>query len=514
MVHIMATTTSRETPGPQAVSTPPKRAHVATGQPKGGLRDPVGGRPAAPPKPSPSPAVIEESSFWEWLENLPKNSWGQNLLAYVWRCGPLIDTGNGKPTSIAKLSEPFDLKFMLENFGSGYYRFDVCETPPSPATKGKCLRRSYEMVLDMRYPPKIPMGTWIDDTRNANWEWCRGDLEAEAERRSAASQPQQSNGIIDTLELFTKLQEISGGKADSSMTAVVLQMLQSNQEALRNYQDPAKQFTTLKSLMDMAGGGKQQDSGMGMVLEIMRDELRATRAELAALRAQPPVNPVAQLKETLGVLQDLGMNMPGSGGGKANGNSITEAVIDVAGKVIDKLADVAPSAIAAYQFGKQKEAEIEQIKANAPKNRPWEFGADKTPAVAGPVASPNPAPPAAAAPPMEQVPMTAQRLFTKYAALIQSIGPILIDHFQGSDGIAFQDWFLDRKGREVFNAFRADATPELLTEAVTAHPNLKLIFQPEEKVLQFFSDLLSDPDDEEEQDDDENGGTLAEESHV
>jgi hypothetical protein len=489
----MATTTSQPPAGPQPVPE---------------VKRPVG----RPPKPRPNgleaPAPGDEGSFWEWLDSIPRESW-QNLICYVWRCGPLIDTGSGKPTTIAKIGQPFDSNFILETYGSGIYRFDVVEQPRAPSEKARCIRRVFENLLDMRYPPKVPAGSWMDDPRNKEWEWAKPAIEEDAAKRIAANQPQQSNGIVDTLELFTKLQEISGGKADSSMTAVVLQMLQSNQEALRNYQDPTKQFTTLKGLMDMAGGGKQQDSGMGMVLEIMRDELRATRAELAALRAQPPVNPVAQLKETLGVLQDLGMNMPGGGNGKAAGTGVTEAIVDVAGRVIDKLGDAVPAIAAAYQFGKQKEAEIEQIKANAPKNRPWEFGEGKpapTAVVPQPATSSPNTPPQA---PVEQGPMTAQRLFAKYAPLIGQIIPILVDHFQNSDGAAFQDWFIHRKGADTFNAFRADATPELLTEAVTSHPQLRMIFQPEDKVLNFFADLLAEPEEDEDDGDEEDAGTLS-----
>jgi hypothetical protein len=494
----MATTTQHPPAGPQAVlpgkkpgpGRPPKPETVAA---KARTEALVG-------------AVAEDGSFWEWVDAVEPDDW-QWLIIYAWRIEPVIDlAGGGKPISIDKFTTHFDLKTILEVHGSGEYRFDVSVIPKDGARQ-KRIRQFYVPILDQRYPPRIALGAWIDHPRNERWKWAKAALQEEA--ANAAAQPQQSNGIVDTLELFTKLQEISGGKADSSMTAVVLQMLQSNQEALRNYQDPTKQFTTLKGLMDMAGGGKQQDSGMGMVLEIMRDELRATRAELAALRAQPPVNPVAQLKETLGVLQDLGMSVPGGGNGKAAGTGVTEAIVDVAGRVIDKLGDAVPAIVTAYQFGKQKEAEIAHINANAPKNRPWEFGEGKpapTAVVPQPATPQGPAPPQT---PMEQGPMTAQRLFTKYALLIQQIGPILVDHFQNSDGAAFQDWFIHRKGADTFNAFRADATPELLTEAVTSHPQLKLIFQPEDKVLNFFADLLAEPEEDEDDGDEEDAGTLS-----
>ena len=53
-----------------------------------------------------------------------------------------------------------------------------------------------------------------------------------------------------------------------------------------------------------------------------------------------------------------------------------------------------------------------------------------------------------------------------------------------------------------WNEFKADATPELLLEGVASHPQLKLMFTPQDKVLLFFSDLLNDDDGDDEVEDD------------
>ena len=74
--------------------------------------------------------------------------------------------------------------------------------------------------------------------------------------------------------------------------------------------------------------------------------------------------------------------------------------------------------------------------------------------------------------------MTPVTLFSKYGALIQSVGQILVDHFQNLSGGEFREWLIERKGLDLWNTFRADVTPELLTEAVTSHPQLKAIFTP------------------------------------
>ena len=117
--------------------------------------------------------------------------------------------------------------------------------------------------------------------------------------------------------------------------------------------------------------------------------------------------------------------------------------------------------------------------------RPWEYKAPEQPAAPA-VAAPPPTqqPPA---PPPQNGPMTPQLLFAKWGALIQGVFPYLQDHFLNYGGADFQDWFVEHKGLDTWNAFKKDATPELLTQATQMHPQLKSIFTPEEKVLAFFA---------------------------
>ncbi len=497
----MAVTTITSQASPDAAE-PPKRKHVATGnKPPGGAR-PGAGHPVTngnSQKVPSEPAPLGDGSFWEWMDNLPREAWSQNLIAYVWRCGPLIDTGNGKPTSIAKLAQAFDVNFILENYGSGLYRFDVCETPPAPSQKGKCLRRAYEMVLDMRYPPKIPMGTWIDDTRNSSWAWCKPDLEAEAASRSA--QPQQQNSLIDALDVVAKMKEITGGNADPGMAAVVLQLLQNSQEALRDYQDPAKQVATIKSLMDMAGGGQKQDSGLALMIEMMREQNRELRADIRAMREQQTGDPLKTsldtLKSVAETLQGLGMNLNPGTSRRGHDNEIASTIGDVLTKVIDKGSEVLPVIVEGYKYGKDRDLQMAMHGQQQQQNKPWAYDPSKPQAVAPVAAAPTPTAPA----PSNQ-PMTPVTLFSKYGALIQSVGQILVDHFQNLSGGEFREWLIERKGLDLWNTFRADVTPELLTEAVTSHPQLKAIFTPPERALEFFQDML-DEDDEDGQGDED-----------
>ena len=183
------------------------------------------------------------------------------------------------------------------------------------------------------------------------------------------------------------------------------------------------------------------------------------------------------------------------------GDVIASTVGDIVTKIVDKAADLGPAIIGAYQFGKQKELEI-AIHGQKPaaNPRPWEF----QPGAPPPAATPAPistAPPAAPPPaPLPTGPMTPQLLFAKWGNLIREIFPQLQDSFKHESGDDFRDWFLDRKGADLWAAFKKDATPELLTQLTQMAPDLKVIFTPEDKVLLFFANML---DDEEEEEDDE-----------
>lgn len=134
-------------------------------------------------------------------------------------------------------------------------------------------------------------------------------------------------------------------------------------------------------------------------------------------------------------------------------------------------------------------------------DKPWQMPPPTpTPAaVAPPVAVPQPA---ASVPPAAPGPMTAPLLFQKHGNAIGRHIQAIIDHFKNKDGLELQDYIVEREGLNWWNEFKADATPELLLEGVTSHPQLKLMFTPQDKVLLFFSDLLSEDDGDDEVEDD------------
>jgi len=473
----MATTTTDNSQGPQPVTEIPKGT-------RGGARPGAGKPPKAPSpalKVSPQPKALEEGSFWEYIEGLPAEAWGRTLICYLWRMGPLFDVGNGKPTSIAKLTQPFSVKFILESYGSGEYRFDVCEVPVSPKEKPHCLVRQRELVLDMNYPPKLPLGSWLDDGRNKQWEWCKPQLEVEEANRMNANQPQvqsPSESMNEMLEVQLKLKELSGGNGDG-MAAILQAMLQN--------MDPAKQFAMLKQMQELtAPKASNGNESMMMIFQMFMEDKKAAREELREARAQQTaaVDPLASFKSFAAVLQDFGVNIGGTPAKSNPGDVITSTIGDIVGKVLDRGAEIAPAIVEAYKFGKQQELQLAAIQKQQPA-RDWAYRSDQA---AAPASTPAAAAPAVA--PVPEGPMTPQLLFAKHRELIQRVSPTLVDHFKNEDADYFREWLIDREGRNTWLSFQADATAEMLTQGtMMLAPG---VFTPKEKVMEFFTEMLDE----------------------
>ena len=474
----MATTTIGTETGPRVVKDGRGGSRPGSGRPSNAEKLVNG----TLPKPNGKLVPEDDAHFWEWLDSIKPDEW-QHLICYLWRTAPIVDlSGGGKPITVEKIVHPFDATYIYKTHGSGGYRFDISQIP-TDGSRQKRIRQSHQVLIDTRFAPRLSYGTWIDDPRNKDWEWAKPSLMEEAAQLASAGQPQQSNAVVDALELATKLKELSGGNADATMTGVVLQMLQNNQEALRDYQDPGKQFATLKSLMEMATPKQADNSGMGLLVEILREELRSVREDLRAVRATPN-DPLSSFKGVLETLEGLGVNLRNPGTAKG-GNEIASIVGDVFSKVVDKASDLAPIIVEGYKFGKQRDLEMEALKQRQ-QQRPWEYNANQ----------PAPVQPAAVAPvpvaPLPDQPMTPQLLFTKYRILIMRVAPFLIDHYKNDrGGDAFREWLQETEGLNTWSAFASDATPEMLTEGIMADPQAKFIFSDKDKVLQFFDEMLN-----------------------
>jgi hypothetical protein len=435
-----------------------------------------------------------EEGFWEWLSGFSADDW-QWMIGYLYRTSPKIDRrSNGRPINLTKYSNYFDADQVKREHGSGGYRMDLTRRNP---VSGKYTRiaQYYFDVLDMDYPPKVPAGDWIDQPENDMWKWARPKIEQASALGgfpAPSAPPVDQNAIFNTI--LSGVKSLSDGNRGSDGTA-------------------AAAITALGSitakLLERDSHAPAEDRGTTLVISFLQDELRAQREEIRAMRAAPAAAPktlLEQIREIVPAVSEI-KDVLGLKGTAARVSDTNWG--DVLTEVIDKLSDHVPLF---YEMWRGSQGQNGQPGA-APSAR-WQLPAsekranvvDAQPAAAQPAAQPAAAQPAAPAGEQakEEVPTMAADKRARYAAIlkqwggaIESVGPFMLDHFTaGLSGYTFRDWFISRKGIDVFSAFCRDVAPEDLTELAGLHAVLKIMMRPPEKVLQFFSEFLTAPGDE------------------
>jgi len=113
------------------------------------------------------------------MKAIPEVGWKEEFAVYLYRCEPFTDKRvSGNQLFIKKYFEAIDEQKVMEEEGSGKYlailnRYD-------PATRrGKGVYSLYFEILNTSYPPRIPLGEWVEDPRNKKWAWAKEILERE-----------------------------------------------------------------------------------------------------------------------------------------------------------------------------------------------------------------------------------------------------------------------------------------------------------------------------------------------
>lgn len=415
----------------------------------------------------------------EFLESITDKEW-QNLTCYVYRTAPSIDRqAAGKEISIDKVGTKFDMKDIVNRHGSGRYKFVLSYAPPSGGQWIR-VRQWYETVFDMEKPPRVPLGDWLDNPANKDWEWCRPLLRAEevireqqaAEKIGGKQHPQQNavEQLKETIELA------KGMLPGDSSQAILLKLLEQS--------GPAQMLTMAKDLAELRQPSSGTDNNAMVML--LLDHL---------LKKENPA-PVDPLETTTKLIQGVKGLMEGIGAPTAaapkleTGALIVQQAGDILSKAIEQFGPYVPAMIDLVRHVKNTDLQIAQVSAARGMNpqRPWEYqGTPNNPPVQS---TPIPPPPV----PTENQPMTPQVFFAKHQVLLGEIFPLLKDKFDNETGYDLADWIIDRKGRDAYNTIRKDGTVELLMQIAAAVPQLNQIFQPADKAREFFEDFLCDPD--------------------
>jgi hypothetical protein len=447
---------------------------------------------------------VDDAEFWEWLGAFSGDQW-QNLIMYLWRIEPITDrrTG-GKPTHIQKYSYRIDIDTVMQEWGSGIYRLDVCQV--NPATGGsKRIRQHFFSINNPNHPPKIPVGDWIDEPSNAMWKpFKQKMLEAEAERNGEvlAKQQQQTgtsaadaNALFQTI--FTAVKGLGNGEDSHGLASQLLAMLTATQAQMFAMSDPKKQMEFVDQMLR-----QRNPSGPDPMLTFLQAELRDSRKDLrdAIAKLDEMRSELLKPRDVLEDIERIGGAMEKFGsllgykkvGSKTDSGNGVVALVD---KVVDKLTDQLP---VIFNYLEQRERTVAAGNRTSNPNQ-W----PGTPPAAGPLPAAD-ALPAAAAPgsvapeAIEQEKRRLEELGQRFAHLLGPAAPFMVDHFTRQlTGYDLRDWFREAHGAVNWAAFKREVGAERLTAMVVMHPQLTSIMQPPEEVLGFFREFFTEPGQEE-----------------
>jgi hypothetical protein len=467
---------------PPAASPPgrgPKRANKeTTGQaaPASSPGVPNWATMAAPP----------DEDFWEWLSNFTEDDW-QYTIAYIWRVSPITDkrTG-GKPVSTGrKYTHSFDIERVLMDEGSGTYRVDVCRINPTGAGS-KRVAKNYFTAMNMNYPPRVPVGEWLDFPENEMWRWAEPKMRAaqdteQIQQIAAAVAP--AGGSFDPSKVIDSMVNamtvIRGGSAteNAGIARQLYEMVKENQDKMRELMDPTKQLATLRALLDQFGP-KQDDSG-GMI-SFLREELRANREEMKELRNSQNNRRslVDEIREFIPMISTVKSELMPLFGGFGAGRRGTDWA-EVFGQTVNKLVDHVPEILQRFKPGP----------APAP-----------TPPVTALLNQPDPAKPGSATQQQqEQTTMNVADFWKKWGRLVEACIPFMLDQYsKDMTGYEFRDWFLYTHGVFSWNGMKTDGGSAMLVELSQQHPQLKTQLAPKEKFEKFTEQFFT-PQGQEEQ---------------
>jgi hypothetical protein len=154
--------------------------------------------PDLPPKKTP-----KVMTFFERMESIAPEDWGTRAKVRLYRLAPIIDRLRGSEVKfIMAYQELVTEEKIKQEWGSGRYRLYLNFKMPQGA-KEKELDQVDIDILDMKYPPVVPPGEWMDDPRNKMWAWGRRDAPP-----LPGQQPQQPASAMDPMGALNTFMDI------------------------------------------------------------------------------------------------------------------------------------------------------------------------------------------------------------------------------------------------------------------------------------------------------------------
>jgi hypothetical protein len=419
---------------------------------------------------------LDREDFFLRLMGMTSDDWNQHVL-YIYRLYPITDRrSSGKPIWIDKFSEAIDQGRIKGMYGSGVYRVELIQVKAGES--GKRIATSTFQILDTDYPPKVPAGDWVNDTRNADWEWCRPKLGPQI-----SGQGSTASDIADAVtRVIKETRPESNEKEQATMVTAFMEMAKSNQLLMSQLMDPGRQLQVMTAMLALLPKAPERPAVDPLVTMLM-DDRKAMREELSELRkmlAEKP-SPKSWI-ETAMENEEMMRRMFGKGQSGPQ--------LDGWAAVIDKAVDKIGPAVATVGTLFAQRAMMPQPPAQQNGRPPLQTQPAALPA---PVVQPAQPPEPQQAPALD----AQQQLMNKYGPIIQQAFPFLIDHFKDRDGYEFRDWFLSpmRFGNVAWDGMRREIGIDGFVHLLASMPpEIQQQLAPPEKFKQFMAEFFSDDD--------------------
>lgn len=218
---------------------------------------------ASEPASDPKPAPPKLPSFYQTMNKVAKADWGPRATIYLYRVEPVIDrTRSGDLKYIMTYAEPINEDRIMADCGSGRYKLILNFRKPG-ADQGDTVDTTYMEILNMKFPPKIPIGEWTDDPRNRKWAWAKeaaagppppppptgvetfvdvlratGDIRREIREEMQGSAPDNGTSAVDP---WSAAEKILNMRSENPMVAILQQQMKDAATAAEN--ERARAFT-------------------------------------------------------------------------------------------------------------------------------------------------------------------------------------------------------------------------------------------------------------------------------
>ncbi len=459
--------------------------------------------PPAEAPPANGAASVSDQDFFNTVRSFPKSDWEERKFMYLYRTGPQINLGRKGEWNIERYSRAVDTEDIMQSHGSGSYKIMLVEWEPE-TNQTRLLRTHYFTIMNMNYPPKVPMGTWIDKAENAEWLWAKPYLEAEMRKAIPGAPPTDASAAMfnAAVSAVEKLRPNQNAEEQMSLAQLVIQTMQTNQEQMLAANNPAQFMGVVDKII--AAVSPKTDTPNAIValvtgqLEGLRTELAAERAfarDLLTKLTEKP-NQSRSLKDEIVELKEitdtLGLGKKNSGSAGTDWGSVAR---DVGMEVVKTLGVIA--SVIATKTGQPQ-----------PARRPISLRPEITAHTDAAPTKSNPAP----AHHEEETTVSEQdkqiaAISAQFGGLFDAAAPFLVDQFtKGFSGMEFREWFTETYGTYTYSAMKA-MSPQTIAAVIElrkrdAPPNIQEQLEqlrPPDKVMTFIQEFLSDaPVDEDE----------------